>query len=236
MNPLIINQNNFSSLFWKVVLTARNGLQREDFSSLSDEILSLQSLRDQADYNTGTITPKSALWLYFLTRYFQPSIIAEVGTFIGTSGLSMVRGVDSKKNSVQLYSCDMSNSIDIPYEGQSKVEFFKKSGSTQMFKELKDRGIIPDMFHIDGRLNQEDFPLLVDLKVTDSIILLDDFEGIEKGVANAFAVSGLVKSTHVMIYPPKPDDCSFKDLDELFPGTCTTAVFLPLKLLSFTRQ
>jgi hypothetical protein len=236
MNSLNINQSNFSTLFWKVILTARNGLQQEDFSSLSSKILSLQNLRNQADYNTGTISPKSALWLYFLTRYFNPSIIAEVGTFIGTSGLSMVKGVDSNKSSVQLYSCDMSNSIDIPYEGQSKVEVFKKSGSTQMFNQLKEREIIPDMFHIDGRLNQEDFPLLVDLKVTDSIILLDDFEGIEKGVANAFAVSTLVKSTHVMIYPPKPEDCFCNDLDELFPGTCTTAVFLPLKSLSFTRQ
>lgn len=236
MNPLLINQNNFSTLFWKLVLTSRNGLQLDDFENLSKDILSLQSLRVQADYNTGTISPKSALWLFLLGRYFKPSVIAEVGTFIGTSGLSMVKGVDSNNVPVSFYSCDVSNSIDIPYVGQSTVEFFKKCGSSQMFKQLKDRGVSPDFFHIDGRLNQEDFPLLVDLKVMDAVILLDDFEGVEKGVANAFALQGITNKSHVMVYPPKPEDCSFSDLDEIFPGTCTTAILLPLKLLSFTRQ
>ncbi len=236
MNPLLINQNNFSTLFWKIVLSSRNGLQKKDFENLSNEILSLQSLRTQADYNTGTISPKSALWLFLLTRYFKPTTIAEVGTFIGTSGLSMVRGVDSNNATVAFYSCDVSNSIDIPYNGSSTVEFFKKSDSTQMFRQLKERGIVPDMLHIDGRLNQDDFPMLVDLKIMDAIVLLDDFEGIEKGVANAFALQGITSKSHVMIYPPKPEDCCSDDLDEFFPGTCTTAVLLPLKVLNFTRQ
>ena len=236
MNLLKINQNNFSSLFWKIVLSSRNGLQSDEFEKLSNEILGLQSLRIQADYNTGTISPKSALWLFLLTRYFNPSVIAEVGTFIGTSGLSMVKGVDSNNASVTFYSCDVSNSIDIPYDGNSKLEFFKKSDSTQMFKQLKDRGVVPDLFHIDGRLNQDDLPLLVSLKVSDAIILLDDFEGIEKGVANGFALQNITMKSHVMIYPPKPEDCLFSDLDEIFPGTCTTAVLLPFKLLNFTRQ
>ncbi len=236
MNPLLINQNNFSTIFWKILLSSRNGLEKKDLELLSAEILSLQSLRGQADYNTGTISPKSALWLYFLTRYFKPSTIAEVGTFIGTSGLSMVMGCDSNNLPVKFYSCDVSNSIDIPYKGKSTVEFFKKSNSTHMFKQLKDRGVSPEMFHIDGRLNQDDLPLLVDLKVMDAIILLDDFEGVEKGVVNAFALQGIINKTHVMAYPPKPEDCSFKDLDEMFPGTCTTAVLLPQKFLSLTRQ
>tara|TARA_Y200000002_G_scaffold338526_1_gene307930 strand:- start:1371 stop:2081 length:711 start_codon:yes stop_codon:yes gene_type:complete len=236
MNPLLINQNNFSTIFWKILLSSRNGLEKKDLELLSAEILSLQSLRGQADYNTGTISPKSALWLYFLTRYFKPSTIVEVGTFIGTSGLSMVMGCDSNNLPVKFYSCDVSNSIDIPYKGKSTVEFFKKSNSTQMFKQLKDRGVSPEMFHIDGRLNQDDLPLLVDLKVMDAIILLDDFEGVEKGVVNAFALQGIINKTHVMAYPPKPEDCSFKDLDEMFPGTCTTAVLLPQKFLSLTRQ
>ena len=215
---------------------ARKGIQIKDFQNLSNEILSLQALRSQADYNTGTITPKSALWLFLLSRHFKPNTIAEVGTFIGTSGLSMVKGAESSNNPVAFYSCDISNSIDIPYEGKSTLEFFKKSDSTQMFRELKTRRVIPEMFHIDGRLSQDDFPLLVDLKIMDSIILLDDFEGIEKGVANAFALQGIVSKSHVMIYPPKPEDCSSSDLDEIFPGTCTTAVMFPFKLLNFTRQ
>ena len=216
MDKLLINQNNFSNLFWKIVLTARNGLMKKDFENLSNEILSLQSLRDQADYNTGTVSPKSALWLFLLTRYFKPQKIAEVGTFIGTSGLSMVKGVESNNLVTELYTCDVSNSIDIPFQGKSNLEFFKKSDSTQMFRQLKERSIAPDLFHVDGRLNQDDLPLLVDLQVMESIILLDDFEGIEKGVANAFALQGIVSKSHVMIYPPKPDDCDSIELDEIF--------------------
>jgi len=38
--------------------------------------------------------------------------------------------------------------------------------------------------HFDGRIQREDFPYLRQLLLPNSIIALDDFEGMEKGVCN----------------------------------------------------
>ena len=43
-----------------------------------------------------------------------------------------------------------------------------------------------DIVHLDGRLKQEDFNLLKNNITEKTIFILDDFEGIEKGVINYF--------------------------------------------------
>ena len=49
---------------------------------------------------------------------------------------------------------------------------------------LKNETISPDLVLIDGRLQNEDLVLFEKLINTQTIILLDDFEGVEKGLIN----------------------------------------------------
>ena len=55
-----------------------------------------------------------------------------------------------------------------------------------MFAALVKEQIYPDLYFIDGRLQQEDAELLMKMEAGDAIFLIDDFVGTEKGVANAF--------------------------------------------------
>jgi hypothetical protein len=54
-----------------------------------------------------------------------------------------------------------------------------------MFQKLAVEQKKIDLFLIDGRLAPEDLPLLDALMHDKTVFVLDDFEGIEKGVANA---------------------------------------------------
>ena len=53
---------------------------------------------------------------------------------------------------------------------------------------MVDAGYKPDMLFIDGRLAAEDLRLLAALDPRSTIYVLDDFEGIEKGVENCIAL------------------------------------------------
>ena len=57
-------------------------------------LLSLEELRQNADYNTGSISTSSAWALYSVTSLFQPRMVLEVGTFIGKSTMSMAIAMD----------------------------------------------------------------------------------------------------------------------------------------------
>ena len=52
-----------------------------------------------------------------------------------------------------------------------------------------------------------------------TVIVLDDFEGVEKGVANAMLLG---TSDHILIYPRTPDG--------------KAALLVPIKLLQLTAQ
>ena len=75
-----------------------------------------------------------------------------------------------------------------------------------------------DLLHLDGRLQPDDKPHLERLFTPNTIITLDDFEGIEKGVWNAMQID----LTHrILVYPPE------RQLTERFAlGDATTAIIL----------
>lgn len=198
---------------------------------------SLEDLRKSADYDTGSISASSAWALYSVVSYFQPTFILEVGTFIGKSTLAMALGSDdSLMETVEIHTCDHSNAISLPNVLKTPIIQYPKKTSTEMFTEIastagSDKKF--EMLFLDGRLEEQDIPLLSKICSPEIIVALDDFEGFEKGVANLVILreSNLLPS-HVLIYPPS--EPLLRTLG--FFDHSTTALLIPLALLHLTAQ
>ena len=193
----------------------------------------LEELRQQADYNTGSISAAACWSLLSLAVFFKPQTIFEVGTFIGKSTFSLLKGMQlSGVKNHRIYTCDFSNDIVLPFGDDGEVVQFRRQSSTQMLSELSIRNLQCDLLALDGRLQQDDFQYLSKLLHDNSIILLDDFEGVEKGVSNAFALMNSLQRTHNLIYPPERDTLrKFSLLDG-----CTTALILPRNFFVLSNQ
>lgn len=214
MNPLQLNRRMVSKLFWELM----------DAQSLPEYGLpttdQFDRLRKYADYNTGSLNEWDMVDLIAICHYFKPRVIAEVGTFIGRSTYALAVGAG---NMAQIYTCDASNDIPLPdmpphspaiirHPRESSVEMFNKMLSAEF-------GGRVDMFFIDGRVSEADRILMEKLSRPKTVIVLDDFEGVEKGVANAMLLG---TSDHILIYPRTPDG--------------KTALLVPIQLLQLTAQ
>jgi len=191
MNSLQIGRRRFSELFWNIV---DEKVENYPHTTITDVISTQQSLRVDADYNTGSLGYDDAIELYKLVRFFAPTVIAEVGTFIGVSTTVMSFAAPLKK----IYTCDMSNHITLDIH-RDVIQYHKQT-STQMFKDLAEKEVKVDLVYLDGRLSP------------------DDFEGIEKGIANALM---LEHPSRVLIYPRRDNK---------------TAVSLPVGLIQLVPQ
>lgn len=209
MNPIRINRAALSAAIWEQFVVSPSALDHELLKSL-------EGLRAQADYNTGSVGLLDLMDLHSIVQHFQPRVVAEVGTFIGRSTTTMATAMP--KGGV-IYTCDFSNAITLPQLATDVLaQQFQKKSSTEMFEELISRKVKVDLFYIDGRLTQKDLRLVWELAHQNTVIVLDDFEGVEKGVANAM---GLLTQGHVLVYPRKGGK---------------TAMILPGGLLMFTAQ
>lgn len=186
MNPVRINRMTFSPLIWSVLSKEITPyLLRDDGELIA-----------QADYQTGSLGEGDCAELRGIVRHFDPKVIAEVGTYIGRSTRAMASGMSGGV----IYTCDASNDIKLPDLYGGAVEQFPKQTSTQMFKTLLERDVKVDLFYIDGRLSGEDTDLMANLS-RNAVIVLDDFEGVEKGVANASLLLATQFKGHILVYP-----------------------------------
>ena len=86
-------------------------------------------------------------------------------------------------------------------------------------------------------MQDEDLPLLNQLIEEDVIIALDDFEGMEKGVANLMKLSTMDKlRSHVLVHPPAYSNFSGLPIFKTSYSRSLTAVLIPGKRFVFTRQ
>lgn len=208
MRKLRVNRMAFSPFVWGLI--APQGIREQILNTPEDGLV------EQAAYRTGSISALDAGELRAIVEAFQPEVIAEVGTYIGRSTRAMAAGM----NGGQIYTCDASNDIKLPATYGATVEQFPMTTSTGMFRALVERGVRVDMFYIDGRLAPEDVELMQKLSATP-LVVLDDFEGTEKGVANAMLLSNAFGQTHFLIYPRVSGK---------------TALFLPASALEFSNQ
>jgi predicted O-methyltransferase YrrM len=210
MNPVQIGRQRFSNIFWGIVDEKVDDFPYETIEKI---IWEQQRLRADADYNTGSVPYDDAVELYKLAKFFQPKVIAEVGTFIGVSTRTMRLGASS----ADIYTCDVSNRIQID-SSDTKLYQYPKTSSTDMFKDLAEKKIGVDLMYLDGRVQEEDFQYFPSIMHDQTIFVFDDFEGIEKGVVNAMRLDG---ANRVLIYPREGRK---------------TAVSLPYTMLHFVPQ
>ncbi len=239
MTPININRHKFSRLVWDGLLENAS-LYDGHKSFLRDAMIRHEELREDADYNTGSI-PFSSGWCNFaIANYFNPDVIAEVGTFIGKSTISLAYGMfrasqrDVITTQKTIYTCDMSNDIDIGKTAwQINIEQYPKKNSFEMFSDMHEKNVHADIINLDGRLGPTDFEVLFNVATESTIFLLDDFEGVEKGVANAFNLLQHPNlRVYTLIYPPERDILMKYGLIE----PCFTAMLIPLPIIQFNNQ
>lgn len=239
MTPININRYRLSRLVWDSLLDHASQYDGHK-SFLRDAMIRHEDFRKDADYNTGSI-PFSSAWCNFaITNYFNPDVIAEVGTFIGKSTVSLAYGMfrasqrDVVTTQKVIYTCDVSNDIDIGKTAwQVHIEQYKKKNSFEMFGDMHQKNVHADIVSIDGRLGASDFEVLFNVTTERTIFLLDDFEGTEKGVANAFNLLQHPNlRTYTLIYPPERELLVKHGLTE----PCFTAMLVPLPIIEFHNQ
>ena len=231
MKNLQISSRKFSELFWEMICK-EHFMNQSQVNELLKKLKQLEYLVDQAKYKTGSISSVSGLILYHLTKYFQPEKILEVGTYIGKSTISMAYAMDENKTkNSYIATCDASNDIKLPWNGNTKINQYRSSSSTIMMENEKEKF---DFIFLDGRLQKEDMKFLDKLCHEKTIFVLDDFEGIEKGVVNLMALQSIPNfKRYFLIRPPSS---SFLEKINPFTESCPTAVFLPLSLVLFVNQ
>jgi predicted O-methyltransferase YrrM len=192
MNTLQIGRARFSRFFWEIV---DEKVSDYPYEAIEKIIKDQQRLREEADYNTGSLPYDDAVDLYKLIHFFQPHTIAEVGTFIGVSTNVMAKSLEDF--SYRIYTCDSANDIEVNPTNKL-IEQYPRCTSTDMFTDLAEKGVKIDLVYLDGRLSQSDAEPLSKIVHEKTVFVLDDFEGIEKGVANALMLEA---PSRVLIYP-----------------------------------
>jgi predicted O-methyltransferase YrrM len=231
MNTINLSVRIISEIFWKKIFNEDELVTSSIKTKLFDDLISLEKLRDQADYNTGSISMAQAYTLYLFLKYFKPEKIIEVGTFIGRSTLSMANAIDTYSTNGVIHTCDMSNNILLPWTGKTSITQYPKTKSLEMIKKLKDEF---DLIFLDGRISLEEVGLLENLISKQTIIILDDFEGMEKGVINLTKLRRLHKlNDHFQINPPT--EKLLKSYN-FFRTHSLMGALVPLSLFKFTNQ
>lgn len=212
MNTVQIGRKRFSEIFWNLV---DERVDEVPWEKLENMIAARQRYRLTADYKTGSVGVGDAAELYRLVKFFKPICVAEVGTFIGVSTMAMYIADEL----LDINTCDMSNDIKKLFEGvDDMISYYPKTTSTDMFKDLAEKGISVDLMYLDGRLQQEDFQYFPKIIHDQTVFVFDDFEGTEKGVINAMMLNG---ANRILIYPREGRK---------------TAVSLPFTMLQFVAQ
>lgn len=170
-------------------------------------------LHETADNRTGTLSVEDAVDVYQVVKLFNPKVIVEVGTYIGISTEAMrIAAPDAT-----IYTCDMSNDIDVSLD--ANIIQYPKQTSHQMFEDLAAKGVKADFVYLDGRLSASDVEPLGKIVHERTVFMLDDFEGVEKGVSNAMLIS---HANWMLVYP------------QIDGGK--TAIMIPHPLLQFVPQ
>ena len=187
MNPIVIGRRRLSHIIWQII-DERVGHLNVNFSKIIEDH---HAKKDQADVKTGSIGFDDAVDLYKIVNCFKPRVIAEVGTYVGTSTMTMLVAVPEST----IYTCDCSNSIDLDNE---QIHQYKKKHSYEMFADLAEKNIKVDLIYLDGRLGKDDVEPLSKIIHDKTIFVMDDFEGVEKGVANSMM---LESKSRALVYP-----------------------------------
>lgn len=172
-----------------------SSLTNEDLGAANMIAACCELSRSKAKYNTGTISVGAAAYLLAWSRFIQPRVAVEIGTFIGTSALAIT--------AERIYTCDKDNDCLPSTETRTCYPY---TTSTKMLEDLILRGLTGqvDLWFFDGRIQMEDLPLIATLSHKRTFYLFDDFIAGEKGVVNyRRLVADRQAGRHRLIRPPK---------------------------------
>lgn len=155
--------------------------------------------------DSRSMRPQNLVYLAQLCLKLSPYHVIEIGS--GQSTEVMRRcGVE------RIVSCDRKAT---PRESEGVI--IHDTESTEMLVKLTDAA---DLFFFDGRLKREDSGHVKRLSRASTWYVFDDFEGLEKGVANAAALCGNDR----FLMTPQPGVI----------GRSTLAVLAPVSELQFS--
>jgi hypothetical protein len=177
-------------------------LTPDDLPALVGHIAECEPRRAAARYNTGTVPFETSVLLRAVTRYYQPRVVAEVGTFIGTSARALDTGAT-------VYTCDRSNDC-LP--ATATIRTYPYQSSTDMLRAITEP---VDLFFLDGRLQPADLHEIDRLGHPRTVFLFDDCVGEEKGVVNLR-----------LLAPRCPDHVAIPPC-ETYKGRSTLGALLP---------
>lgn len=173
---------------------------------LQEKYAEAETLRSKAKFNTGSISLEAGLLLRAICNWKRPDTVIEVGTFIGKSTQAL--------HARRIYTCDKDNDC-IPSTDVIRTHPYMTS--TEMLRQLHGEGVKADLFFFDGRLRDEDIPLVLALSAPEAVYVVDDYVSNQKGVANiAKLLPHLPK--HGLVTPYKP-----------FAGRATIAMLVPTR-------
>lgn len=233
MNKFTLNFQNLSRAMLARMIDLNGHLLPTVVPQLATRFAELETHRARMSYNTGSISLSAGVFLFMTANTFKPRTIVELGTFLGksTSSLALGAGWNDAEERI-IYTVDKDNPCLLPETiGNVRIRSHSGQTSTEMFRALVQAGVKADFLSLDGRLQPEDLPLVRELCTQETIVLLDDFEGIEKGVANLQMLGSLMPN-HLML-PPVQDE-RLRNLG-IVDFHCT-AMLMPSGMLTITRQ
>lgn len=232
MYSIPISAQALSSVVWRYLLASIDYELTPAKSRLSAAMEQCEKTRVLMSKKTGSISLASSIALYSVVRSIRPQTIFELGTFIGNSTLSMALALDGN-GSGEIYTCDGDNNFHLPNICKASIYPYPRTNSLVALKDLAHKKVSIDMFFIDGRISPDDAYTMSEIAHEFTTIVLDDFEGMEKGVANLMVLKSIPQfSQYALIHPPASS--LFEDLGML--SSSAIALLLPRSALRFTAQ
>ena len=224
MTNIYFSEKMMATAFWSELLSSGTTIPAK--KEIEDIVEKSAKQLKYFPSEAGTISRDSCLILYLVAKYFSPKTVAEVGTYIGRSTLSVFRGANSSLEN--LYTCDGTFDClkfdEFDLINGDRIKYFGKTMSTEMLQGLVDRNIKKlDLLLIDGRVSTKDLDLMENLLSESAVICIDDFEGVEKGVINVIMLRE--KFRQYLLLEPK-----FSTLNT------SMALLVPSTKIKLTRQ
>ena len=223
---LYLSESMITNAFWPQLQGAACS---KEAAADAESILSISNVlaRDFTG-ETGSMSLEATKLLWLLGRYFSPKVVVEVGTYIGRSTAALYMG--ARPGVEKLYTCDATFDAWDPghLASAGEIEYFGKTTSTQMFEQLVSGGVKADLFFLDGRLQDADLNLLPSMTHTKTVFVLDDFEGLEKGIINGIKLRDIYPNL-ILIRPNGKSPDGNQESPPL-------ALLVPPEVLQFSRQ
>ncbi len=162
---------------------------------LSAQALTAESIRQfcHKHEKTGTISEAGCLYLRALCARYAPHVAVEVGTFIGSSAMAMA------SEAGMVHTCDKDNDAFVSH---GNIVTYGKKTSTQMFAELASARVRSSFFFFDGRIHENDLPLIDLIAEPGAVFAFDDFERGQKGDINVKRLGAHLKAGYRLVPPP----------------------------------